>query len=104
MVVKGKSTFLWTISEAWIDTGRRVTLIGDSAHLMTPFAGAGVNVAMEDALILARSLKKRRGSNSMLTEGLQEYEKNMFKRAEASATITYNNLLGMYGRPDSHTF
>jgi 2-polyprenyl-6-methoxyphenol hydroxylase-like FAD-dependent oxidoreductase len=71
---------------------------------MTPFAGAGVNLAMEDALVLARSLTKRRGSNLMLTEGLQEFEKNMFRRAEASATITYNNLVGMYGRPASHTF
>ncbi len=79
-------------------------MIGDSAHLMTPFAGAGVNVAMEDALILARSIQKRRGNTSMLMEGLQEYEKNMFKRAEASAAITYNNLLGMYGPPDSNSF
>lgn len=33
----------------------RVTLIGDATYLMTPFASAGVIVAMEDALILARS-------------------------------------------------
>ncbi len=82
----------------------RVTLIGDSAHLMTPFAGAGVNVAMEDALVLARSLQRRRGNTSMMMESLQEFEKNMFKRAEASAAITYTNLVEMYGAPDSHSF
>lgn len=71
---------------------------------MTPFAGVGVNLAMEDALILARSLTKRRGSNSMLTEGLEEYEKNMFRRAEAGAAMTYQNLLGTFGRPESHEF
>lgn len=77
-----------------------MTLIGDSAHLVTPFAGVGVNLAMEDALVLARSLIKRRGRNSMLAEALSEYEKNMFKRAEAGAAVTYQNLVGTYGRPD----
>jgi 2-polyprenyl-6-methoxyphenol hydroxylase-like FAD-dependent oxidoreductase len=79
-----------------------ITLIGDSAHVMTPFAGVGVNLAIEDALILARSLIKRRGNSSMLTDGLQEFEKNMFKRAEAGAATTYQNLVGTYGRPDSN--
>jgi hypothetical protein len=59
---------------------------------------------MEDALILARTLTKRRGSESMLTEALQEFEQNMFKRAEVGAAITYQNLLGTYGRPDHLNF
>jgi 2-polyprenyl-6-methoxyphenol hydroxylase-like FAD-dependent oxidoreductase len=66
---------------------------------MTPFAGVGVNLAMEDALVLARSLAKRHGSCSMLTEGLQEYEHDMFRRAEAGAAATYSNLVGTYGAP-----
>lgn len=82
----------------------RVTLIGDAAHLMTPFAGVGVNLAMEDALILARSLKKHRGGSAMLTKGLQEFESDMFERAEAGATLTYQNLVEAYGKPESHTF
>jgi 2-polyprenyl-6-methoxyphenol hydroxylase-like FAD-dependent oxidoreductase len=69
---------------------------------MTPFAGAGVNVAMEDALFLARSLIKHRGSDAMLTRALQDYESNMFPRAEDSAAMTYQNLLGTYGRPENH--
>ena len=69
---------------------------------MTPFAGVGVNLAMEDALVLARSLTKQRGRESMLTEALQEFETNMFQRAEAGAAMTYQNLLATYGRPDNH--
>ena len=36
----------------------RVSLLGDAAHPMTPFYGMGAGMAIEDALILARSFEK----------------------------------------------
>jgi salicylate hydroxylase len=34
----------------------RVTLVGDAAHPMTNFWGQGANIALEDAVVLARCL------------------------------------------------
>ncbi|KAH8161246.1 hypothetical protein CIB48_g7014 [Xylaria polymorpha] len=69
-----------------------VTLVGDSAHLMTPFAGVGVNVAMMDALELARGIVDcvRTGSadGDGLATMLQQYEKGMFDRSGKEAAKT----------------
>ncbi|KAK4545648.1 hypothetical protein LTR36_002601 [Oleoguttula mirabilis] len=77
-----------------------VTLLGDAAHLMTPFAGVGVNVAMADALVLARSLiKKKDGllakafSNSHnIAAAVKEYEAWMFGFAKENAEKTFKGL------------
>ena len=74
-----------------------VTLLGDAAHLMTPFAGVGVNVALADALSLARALVKRKGApeaylKRSLAEALQEYEGPMFERAKENMNKTWVGL------------
>lgn len=51
-----------------------VTLIGDAAHVTTPFVGDGVNCAMRDSIILAGKLKQMG-----VTDGaIAAYEKEMF--------------------------
>ncbi len=74
-----------------------VTLLGDAAHLMTPFAGVGVNVALADALSLARALVKRKDAPEVnlkrcLAEALQEYEGPMFERAKENMKKTWVGL------------
>lgn len=71
---------------------------------MTPFAGVGVNVAMEDALSLATQIKQWKvnvwdkagpsASSSLLIEPVRAYEEEMFVRAEAYAkeTMMYYDL------------
>ena len=74
-----------------------VTLLGDAAHLMTPFAGVGVNVALADALSLARALVKLKGTPEVnlkrsLAQALQEYEEPMFERAKENMNKTWVGL------------
>ena len=74
-----------------------VTLLGDAAHLMTPFAGVGVNVALADALSLARAVVKRKDALNInpkrsLAEALQEYEGPMFERAKENMDKTWVGL------------
>jgi 2-polyprenyl-6-methoxyphenol hydroxylase-like FAD-dependent oxidoreductase len=83
------------------DKQNSVTLIGDAAHLMTPFAGVGVNAAMEDALHLARTIIGHKTdwnalppkeSRAGLAAALREYEEAMFVRAEDFAKQTWMYL------------
>ncbi len=56
-----------------------VTLIGDAAHVTTPFVGEGVNCAMADSLALARAIAQH--GLERLGTAVAEYEKDMFPRA-----------------------
>ena len=70
-----------------------LTLIGDAAHLMTPFAGEGVNAAMLDALQLAEGIIATYDlSSESLDCKVKEYELNMFPRAQGIMTETWENL------------
>ncbi|KAI9788247.1 MAG: hypothetical protein M1816_007013 [Peltula sp. TS41687] len=68
-----------------------VTLLGDAAHLMTPFAGEGVNTAMRDAMELAHAIQdasEKPVGKEELTRKIKRYEEDMFKRAGQVQALT----------------
>ena len=54
----------------------KVTLIGDSAHAMTPFLGQGAAMSIEDAIVFVRALD----SAKTVSEGLQKYQNARLER------------------------
>jgi len=66
-----------------------LTMLGDAAHLMPPFAGEGVNMAMLDALELSECLNSEKYGS--LQDAISVYETNMRKRASAMALESLEN-------------
>ena len=81
-------------------THPRVTLVGDAAHVMTPFAGMGVNLALQDAVELARRLIQAADDDSTgeneASDAIQAYESEMTIRAAAFARETEHNCAAAF--------
>ncbi len=97
------------VDQSW-EALPNLTMIGDAAHLMPPFAGEGVNMAMLDALELSECFTS--GKHNTLQEAISFYETNMRSRASAAAKESLENgdkmhdetslqtMLGFFGNPD----
>jgi 2-polyprenyl-6-methoxyphenol hydroxylase-like FAD-dependent oxidoreductase len=76
------------LSQNW-EALSNLTMLGDAAHVMPPFAGEGVNMAMLDALELSECLTSNKYDT--LKESISSYEVNMRKRAAIAAQESLEN-------------
>jgi 2-polyprenyl-6-methoxyphenol hydroxylase-like FAD-dependent oxidoreductase len=74
------------------DPNANFTLIGDAAHVMPPYAGEGVNMAMLDALELSKLLLSERRSS----QAIAKYEERMFDRMWRMTADTMANTEMFY--------
>ena len=92
-----RNLYILPIGHRW--EGRKgVTLIGDAAHLCSPFAGEGVNIAMQDALLLAHAIMDGLKAGDW-SKGIRAFELDMFKRATPIQALSQRQLEMMFMTP-----
>jgi 2-polyprenyl-6-methoxyphenol hydroxylase-like FAD-dependent oxidoreductase len=88
------------LDQTW-ETQPNLTMLGDAAHLMPPFAGEGVNMAMLDALELSQCLLNDDFPDTHIA--IAAYEKQMRIRAAETAQMSIVSTDALHS-PDAINF
>lgn len=75
--------YMFPVGHRW-ETKPGLTLIGDAGHVMTPFSGEGVNMAMWDSLELAKAIATGAEKGDLHGE-VRKSELKMFERMQGAA-------------------
>lgn len=71
-----RAVYATPVTQTW-KTQPNITVIGDAAHVIPSFAGAGINMAMQDACELAAQLS---GGHKSIGAAISAYEQEMLAR------------------------
>ncbi|KAK3070290.1 hypothetical protein LTR53_010712 [Teratosphaeriaceae sp. CCFEE 6253] len=106
-----RDLFMLPIGHSWTHVPG-VTLIGDAAHVMTPFAGEGVNLAFSDCIDLSEAILSAAAqvspdadTTSQATAGtpldvnVAAFERAMFVRATQFQQLTFDMMTAMFFTP-----
>jgi len=80
--------YYFPYNQTW-ETQDNLTMIGDAAHRMPPFAGKGANLAMLDALELSEFLTSSQFKD--MKSAISYFEKQMLSRAAKATEETLKN-------------
>ncbi|MEI7488736.1 MAG: NAD(P)/FAD-dependent oxidoreductase [Chryseobacterium sp.] len=83
----------YPINQKW-ETLPNITVLGDAAHRMPPYAGEGVNMALQDAYELAECLTNDEFKD--VQSAISSYEEKMQERASEITRLTLENTVLMH--------
>jgi 2-polyprenyl-6-methoxyphenol hydroxylase-like FAD-dependent oxidoreductase len=87
--------YYFPLDQTW-ETQDNLTMLGDAAHRMPPFAGEGANVAMQDAFELAECLTS--GKFADVRSAISHFEKDMVIRGAEATKDTLRNTETMFSK------
>lgn len=87
--------YYFPFNQTW-ETLDNLTMIGDAAHRMPPFAGEGANVAMQDSFELAEVLTSNKFAD--IKTAIVHFEKDMIARGAAATKDTLENTERMFSQ------
>lgn len=85
--------YYFPLDQSW-ETNETLTMIGDAAHRMPPYAGEGANVSMQDSFELSEALTN--GKFTDIKTAIAHFERDMVARSAESVKMTLENTERMF--------